>query len=546
MPKTSAKPVASLSKSSLAGTHSFLDPAITVVLVLLIFAVFGQVSHFDFNHYDDSDYVSNNSHVQQGLTPDSIKWALTSVVAGHWGPLTLLSHIVVYQLFRLESGMHHLINVVFHALAAIFLFAALKRATGARWPSAFAALVFALHPLHVESVAWVSERKDVLSAFFWFLGLYAYVGYAQQPGRRRYLLMLLPFCLGLLSKTMLVTFPFTLLLFDVWPLRREWSWKLVYEKLPLFALTAATSVVAFLTQRSAGAVDTAQPFFLRLENSLVCYVTYLAETFWPVRLAVFYPYPDSIAWWKAAGALILIAGVSALAVLTWRTRPYLATGWFWYLGTLVPVIGLVQVGGQSHADHFTYIPMVGLTLIMAWGAADLVRQWPQTRLAFAFAGALAVLACAVLASTQTSYWQDGSTLFQHAMDVTADNGWAKYNLALEHFLTGNELSNSGRRSEAIAQLEETLRVRPNWAEAHNNLAILLANTGRPAEAVAQFEAAVQLDPKLVQAQRNLGTLLATMPGRTPEAIVHLETAEHLQPDPALVNLIQRLQAQAHN
>lgn len=514
---------------------------------MTIFLVYGQVSNFDFIHYDDPVYVYQNPYVQAGLTIDTIKWAFTSVVAGNWSPVTLLSHVLVYQFFRLQSGMHHLVNVLFHALAAWLLFAALERASHARWPSAFVAFVFAVHPLHVESVAWVSERKDVLSAFFWFLALYGYVRYVEKPGWRPYLWVTLALALGLMSKTMLVTFPFTLLLLDVWPLRRGGSgpipWKmLVREKIPLFAVCAAGLAAAFVAQQSGGAFSEVS-LGMRVENSLISYVTYMRQMFWPVQLTWFYLYPGSIPVWQAVAALAVVAGITALAIVTWRTRPYFATGWFWYLGTLVPVIGLVQLGAQSHADRYTYIPMVGLSMVLAWGAADLIRSRPGMRMAVVGIGVAAGCVCMALASTQVSYWQDGPTLFRHALEVTPDNFWAKYNLALAHNTMANELMNSGHRMEAIAHFEEALRYRPDWAEAHNNLGILLAEVpGRASEAIAHFEAAVALDPNLGQAQRNLGMALAATPGRAGEAIAHLEAAQRLQPDPRVLNLLNQLKA----
>ena len=516
------------------------DWALGIGLVLAILIVYGQVSHFDFTYYDDPDYVSKNVHVQAGLTADSIKWAFTSVVAGNWSPVTSLSNILVYEFFRMDSGMHHLVNVVFHALAAVMLFAALQRASRQRAASAFVAFLFAVHPLHVESVAWVSERKDVLSAFFAFLALYAYVRYAEQTSVRRYLLVAVPVVNGLMSKKMFVTFPFALLLFDVWPLRRGRFPQVVWEKLPLIALSTVASVIAYFTQRSAGAFLRA-PMEVRIENAGVAYVTYIVQTFWPARLAPMYPYPESVAAWEWAAAFAILLGVSAVAIYTWRTRPYIATGWFWYLGTLVPVIGLVQVGAQARADRYTYIPMVGLSMILAWGAVEVAGRWLRTRMAIATAAVVACVACTAIASTQTAYWQDGVTLFQHTVDLDPNNYPAKYQLSLEHYLRGKDLLESGHRAEAIAHFEDALRVRPNWAEVHNNLAIQLASVpGRSAEAIAHFEAAVQLNPGLAEPQRNLGMLLSNVPGRRREAIAHLEAAQRLQPDPSVDQVLNRL------
>ena len=524
------------------GAGSLLNVAIQIGLIVAIFAVYAQVSHFDFTDYDDPAYVWANAQVKAGVTLDNIKWSLTAVEVGNWAPVTLLSHMLDCQLFGMESGMHHLENVLFHMLSTVLLFAVMRRATGGLGASAFVAFAFALHPLHVESVAWVSERKDVLSAFFFFLALYAYVRYTELPGVRRYLLVAAPFCLGLMSKAMLVTFPFTLLLFDVWPLRRAQFPKTVWEKLPLIAITGGASVITYFAQQSSGAFSIV-PLGLRIQNALISYVVYMGQMFWPARLAVIYSYPDSVPAWQPVGALAILMGISALAIYTWRTRPYIFTGWFWYLGTLVPVIGLVQVGGQARADRYTYLPMVGLLWILGWGAMDVIKQWPRAKPAVAAAAVVSGAACMALTWIQVSYWQNGVTLFQHAVDVTEDNYWARYNLGDAQYVLANTLMNSGHGSEAIEHFEDALRARPNYPEAQNNLGILLAKTpGRTAEAIAHFEAALQLDPKLVQAHRNLGMLLASVPGRAPDAITHLEAAERLQPDPALKQMIDVLRA----
>ena len=399
-----------------------VDLAIVLGLLVAIFAVYGQVGRFDFTSYDDPLYVSENLHVQAGLTFESIKWAGTAVVASNWMPVTLFSHMLDCQLFHLQSGMHHLMNVVFHVLSTLLLFFTLKRATGDRGASAFVAAVFALHPLHVESVAWVAERKDVLSTFFWFLALYAYVRYAESPSLRRYLLVAAPFALGLMAKPMLVTFPFTLLLFDLWPLRRVQFPRIVWEKLLLIALAAAVSVVTFLVQQSTAAVKSF-PLPVRIENALIAYAAYLVQTFWPSGLAVLYPYQQSPEVWLAAAGGPVILGISAAVIYGWRARPYLATGWFWFLGTLVPVIGLVQVGLQSRADRYMYIPMVGLLMMLAWGARDVIAQWPQAKVPVMVAAAACCCAFLLLARTQTEYWQNSGTLFQRPSTLPATIMW---------------------------------------------------------------------------------------------------------------------------
>ncbi len=512
-------------------------------LIAAIFAVYAQTGHFDFVDYDDQGYVYENARVQAGLTLDNIKWSLTAVEVGNWAPVTLLSHMLDCQLFGLDSGMHHLVNVLFHMLASLLLFAVLRRATGAAGPSAFVAFLFALHPMHVESVAWVSERKDVLSAFFFFLGLYAYVRYAESPSVRRYVLVAIPFCLGLMSKAMLVTFPFTLLLFDVWPLRRTQFPKMLWEKLPLFALAGCASVGTYVAQKSAGAFSIVAPG-LRIENSLTSYVIYIGQMFWPTRLAVIYPYPESIAMWRVVCAVAILLGISALAIYTWRTRPYFATGWFWYLGMLVPVIGLVQVGGQARADRYTYIPMVGLLWILAWGAEDVMKIRPRLKPVVVAAAVMACAASMALSFQQVGYWQNAVMLFEHTIGVTDYNYWARYNLGEAHYLMANKLMNRGHGSDAAGHFEEALQFRPDYAEAQNNLGILYAKVpGRSPDAISHFEAALRLNPNLVEAHRNLGMLFASMPGHVPDAIAHLEAAQRIQPDPALTQMINRLRAQ---
>jgi len=504
-------------------SERFLELAIWLGLILSILAVYSQVGRFDFVNYDDDQYVYNNAHVQAGLTPDSVKWALTAVVVGNWMPVTLLSHLLDVQLFGMRSGMHHLVNVLFHALSTLLLFLALRRATGARAPSAFVAFVFALHPLHVGSVAWVAERKDVLSTFFWFLALYAYVLYAERRSLVRYLAVAAAFGLGLLSKPMIVTFPFTLLLLDVWPLRRMRWPTAIWEKLPLFALSAAAAAVTYFAQGTAG-ILVAIPLATRIGNASISSVTYIGQMFWPLRLSVFYPYPSSIPVWKGAAAFAAILAVSVLTMRAWRKRPYLAVGWLWYLGTLVPVIGLVQAGRQAHADRYMYIPMVGLSIMLAWGAAAVVGKWPRTKPAATLAGFAFCAACLVLARQETSHWRNSETLFEHAIDATEKNDLAENNLGFYRMTLG-------RYTDAIPDFEAALRVNPENALAHFNLGVSLAKIpGRIPDAIPHFEAALRISPDVALGHFTLGAALATVPGRAPEAIQQYEAALRINPD----------------
>jgi Flp pilus assembly protein TadD len=512
-----------------AGQQSLLDLAIWFGLILSILAVYAQVIHFDFVNYDDAEDVYENVHVMAGVTPATIKWAFTAVVSANWMPLTLLSHMLDCQLFGMASGMHHLVNVVLHALSAVLLFVLLQRATRARWPSAFVAFVFALHPLHVGSVAWIAERKDVLSTFFWFLALYFYVRYTERPGLGRYLLVAATFCLGLMSKPMLVTFPFTLLLFDIWPLgRMQWP-KMLWEKIPLFALSAAAATVTFWVQGKVREAAVSLPLSSRIENALISYVTYIGQMFWPTGLAVFYPYRLPIETWQAVAAGACIVGVSAVAIYVWRAgaqrAAYITTGWFWYLGTLVPVIGLVQVGLQSHADRYMYIPMVGLSMVVAWGAADIVRKWPQTKSAIVAAAVISGVVCLTLASAEAAYWQNSETIFRRALAITGDNWQSHYNL-------GHYLMKAGRVAEAVPHFQAAQRFQPNHADSNDNLAFCLLNSGRAKEAIPYYEAVVRFKPASAEAHANLALALSRTPGRDADAIPEFEAALRIRPDNA--------------
>jgi tetratricopeptide (TPR) repeat protein len=499
---------------------------ICLALLLTSFAVYAPVRYFDFVNFDDPEFVRDNPHVRGGLTLGGLTWACTSVESANWFPVTRLSHLLDAQLFGMRAGPHHIASVLFHGLAALLLFAFLHRATGVRWPSAFVAFLFAVHPLHVESVAWVAERKDSLCALFWFLALLAYVRYTERPGVGRYLLVLLAFALGLMAKPMIVTLPFVLLLLDVWPLRRPPG---IWEKLPFFALSAAGAIVTYVVQRHSGAVEAlaALPVGRRVENAVVSYVVYIAKTLWPTRLAVFYPYPIDIPLWQAALAAVALAGISILVLRSFRAYPYLAVGWLWYLGTLAPVIGLVQIGAQARADRYMYVPMVGLSIMLAWGAAAWLRRVPRGRTAVAVLAAAACLSCAALARTQVQYWRNSESLFRHALAVTGGNYMAHNNLgiALEEI--------PGRLPEAIAHYQSALRINPGCAEAHNNLGNARAQLpGRLPEAAAQYEAALRIRPAYLAAHLNLGTLLMRTPGRVPEAIAEYHTAVRLDPNNA--------------
>jgi protein O-mannosyl-transferase len=521
---------------------------IALGLAAAVVAVYWQVWGFAFVNFDDPYFVNTRG---RGLV-----WAFTSVEAANWFPVTRLSHIADGLLFGMRSGWHHMTNVLWHAAASVMLFLFLHRATGAVWRSAFVAFVFALHPLHVESVVWVAERKDVLSAFFWFLTLWAYVRYAERQDGRWYGFALGAFVLGSMAKAMMVTLPLVLLLMDVWPLGRR-AWR---EKIPFFAIAAGSALTTFVVQRSAGAVGefTAFPLGLRVENAFVTYAVYIARMFWPVKLAVFYPYPADLAWWQVLPASAGVALISFAVWRGWRTYPYLAVGWAWYVITLLPVIGLVQVGAQARADRYTYLPMTGLAITLAWGMAEIARRRPGTLPAIRLLAIAACVACVPVTWAQIGHWQNSRTLFEHALQVTDRNYLAHHNL-------GVALADEGRTSEAIAEFEEALRVHPVYAQArtdlgnalmkaggrsseavaqyrsavesmpgsaipHNDLGNALARVGRPEEAIAEYRAALAIRPEYAEAENNLGKALAGMPGRGGEAMAHYQAALRMNPD----------------
>jgi tetratricopeptide (TPR) repeat protein len=499
-----------------------IDLYICLLLSAVTLAVYSRVINFDFVNFDDPEYVTANFHVRAGLTWQGIVWAFTSFHAANWSPLTWLSHMADCQLFGMRAGWHHLTSVLLHALAAVLLFAALKRMTGARWPSSFAAFLFALHPLHIESVAWISERKDVLCALFWFLALWCYARYVERPGVVRYLLVLLAFCLGLMAKPMIVTLPAVLLLVDVWPLGRAKRLGVLWEKLPFFALAAGSAAVTFLAQGRAVQPLAAIPIGLRIENALVTYATYIVRSFWPAKLAVFYPYRYDLPLWQAAASAILLAGITAAVAARARSHPYLVTGWLWYLVTLIPVIGLIQVGSQSSADRYTYVPMTGLAIMLAWGAADLLARRPSARMTVAVASAAACSACLALTWFQLQYWTDGESLFRHAAEVTSGNYIAHNNLA-NFYLTHK------RNREAAEQSYETLRIRPSYADGHTNLATALMRMGELDESEKEYRAALGLKPASVEAHIGYGALLVAR-GRAREALREFSTAVELGPE----------------
>jgi tetratricopeptide (TPR) repeat protein len=491
--------------------------------------VYWQTSHHAFIAYDDDQYVYENPRVKAGLTTSGFAWASTTFFYANWHPLTWLSLMLDYQLFGRNAGAFHLENLAWHMAGTVLLFLALARMTRYIWRSAVVAAIFALHPLHVESVAWVSERKDVLSTALAMLALLLYIRYTERPSPRRYVWVALAFALSLTAKPMMVTFPFILLLLDFWPMRRiKWplSWPplkpLLIEKAPFFAMAAVSSVLTFIAQHSYGAVMALGNFPLptRLANASIAYVTYLWRAFWPFDLAVLYPAepPDADAALIAALALL---AVTTAAFKNIGRRPYLAVGWLWYLGTLVPVIGLVQVGMQSTADRYTYLPLVGFSLALIWGIAEAVGSRPVLRQAAAALAGSALLLLAVGAHAQAAYWIDSKTLFQHTLEVTKGNYFILNNL-------GVTLAADGQHEDAISDYRQAISINAGYAEARANLGHELLGMGKLDDAYPMLVEALRLKPDAAVAQGDLGILLAARE-HFDESRQHLQESLRLAP-----------------
>ncbi len=554
-------------RTGIVDSAAFLSLALAAATVL----VFLPVVRFGFVNYDDGDYVDGNAHVQSGLLWTNIVWAFTTGHASNWHPLTWLSHMLDVQLFGTRVGAYHLVSVVFHALNSVLLFLLLRKMTGAHWPSGCVAALFALHPIHVESVAWISERKDVLSTFFLLLTLAAYVSYANSKIQRAgseiqssnstvqrlrpwfwYLVALVFFALGLMSKPMLVTTPFLLLLLDYWPLGRMSAsagrsvaalksqnapvdraaqplaaasyGSLLFEKVPFVLLAGASCVITFLVQQRGGAVSTSLTFGARLANAVISYVRYIVKMLWPEHLSVLYPHPGQWPWWQVAAAGLLLVSITAAVVYFGRARRYLPVGWFWFVGSLVPVIGLVQVGIQSMADRYSYIPSIGFFILLAWGAKELLAAGVAGQRTGALAGTAAIAASAVLTVHQVQFWRDSEALFAHATQVTAKNYLAYNNL-------GFYFSKQGRIEEAMQNYRKSLEINPAYEDALNNMGYALAGLKRYPEALPYYEAALRVRRDQVEVHNNYGNALSEL-GRIDEAIAHYHFVLERNPDHA--------------
>lgn len=521
---------------------------VSLALVVLTIVTYVQVKDHEFLPYDDDRYVTENWPVKNGITSSTLLWALTSSHASNWHPLTWYSHMLDIELFGLDSGAHHLVNLFFHILNSILLLFVLSRLTRVFWQSAFVAALFALHPLHVESVAWIAERKDLLSMLFFLLTLWSYVRYVEQPTKLRFAPVAVFFILGLMSKPMLVTLPFVLLLLDYWPLKRfkgeipsmvgTWErpapnawrshtqliWALVWEKFWLFALALASSNITYQAQQHGGTVSDVDttPIFLRIANAITAYTGYLRKTFWPGDLAAFYPYPDTVDLWGVVGSAGVLIVVTLLVLMVGRRWRYLPVGWFWYLGTLVPVIGLVQVGAQSMADRYTYIPLVGIFVMIAWGCSDLFASLRRGKQILTVAAGVVIMFCSVLTWRQAGYWKDGVALFSRALEVTEGNWLAHHNL-------GWSLHHAGRLEEAREQFMKTLEFYPSLIVAHYNLGRVARDEGRLDEAHQHFKQALEIDPAFELAHVNIG-LLHEKEGRILEARAYFDSVLALWPE----------------
>jgi protein O-mannosyl-transferase len=508
---------------------------VCLFLAAMVWAVFGQTLEYEFVNYDDNLYITDNPAVLRGLSLRGIAWALTHIVNFSWTPLDVVSHMLDCQLYGTNAGWHHLTSVLLHLASVIALFLVVKEMTGFLWRGAFVAAVFAVHPLRVESVAWIAERRDVLSGLFFMLTIGAYVRYAKefkiQSSKFKvfYSLCLVFFVLGLMSKPMVVTLPFVLLLLDYWPLQRltasdgpQVAWRLIAEKLPMLAIGGVFCLATLFAQKEA---IVPLPLSVRLGNALVSCVVYLGQMLYPARLAVLYPHPgNSLPLWHIMLAFVLLSGLSAVAVAGWRARPWLLVGWLWYLGMLVPVIGLVQQGLRAHADRYTYLPQIGLSLALTWAAADLSAGWRCRRVAL---GGLAVVILAALvfcARVQVSYWRNSESLWTHTLACTTDNAVAHDNL-------GHALLEKGKVDEAIGHFQQALQIKPDFANACNNLGLALFEKGKIEEAMAQYLRALQIKPDDADAHNNLGLALF-QEGRTDEAMAHYRQALQIKPDHA--------------
>jgi protein O-mannosyl-transferase len=515
--------------NSEATRHNNLTPIlICLALTIIMVITFWSLKDCGFINFDDPDYVYENAYVQSGLKWNSIRQAFSFSselveISVNWFPLTWLSLMLDYQIFGLNPQGFHLTNLLFHVLNTILLFLIFHRMTKTLWPSAFVAALFAIHPLHVESVAWITERKDVLSTFFWMLTMGAYSYYVEHREFRRYFFVLLFFVFGLMSKPMLVTLPFVLLLLDYWPLKRfqeikpdhkvqpeelkkpsdsGYKWSLIYplilEKVPFFILAILSSIVTYIAQQKGGAVHSeAIPLGVRIGNAFVSYITYIGKMIWPINLAVFYPHPEVLIFWQVWGAVFLIISITSAVIWIVKKIPYLVTGWFWYVGTLVPVIGIVQAGGQAMADRYTYIPLIGLFIMVAWGIPDLLKKWNHRKEILLVSSVLSILCLSIITWTQVCYWQNSITLLDHTLNIT-DHNWLIY------LNRGNAYAGLGNYGQAIDDYSKAIEIKPYYIEAYNDRGLVYNALGNYNQAIQDYDRAIEINPVYADAYNNRG------------------------------------------
>jgi tetratricopeptide (TPR) repeat protein len=517
-----------------------LDLIICLILALSTVLVYWDIFSHQFVIIDDPVYVSRNPYVESGLTLQGVKWAFTTTKAEFWHPLTWLSYMLDTQMLGVRPASYLFTNLLLHVLNALLVFILFKRMTGAVWQSAFVAALFALHPLHVESVAWIAERKDVLSAFFWMLTTYFYFDYVERPGYKRYLTVCLFLTLGLTAKPMLVTLPFVLLLLDYWPLGRFKPERplgtsipsalfLIREKIPLFVLAAIFSLTAFLVQKTGGGISSTDQysFMDRIYNAIISYTSYMWKMIWPHKLAVFYPFPDNFPIWKIGGATFLLIGITILALKSFRRYPFFIVGWLWYLGTLFPVIGLIKIGDFSLADRYTYIPLTGIFIIIAWGIPEISAKLSFKKLALGAAAAIAISGLAAISHFQVRLWSDSFSLFEHALQVTEKNFYAHYGL-------GHALAGQGKLDQAGSHFLKAVQMKPSKATLQNDLGRVLASQGKFNNAAIHFTKALEIKPQFPAAHFNLANVLVAK-NQFNLAIYHFSEALRLHSDFAAGN-----------
>ncbi len=518
------------------------DFLVCLFLVVTTLAAYWQVTNHEFINYDDDIYITQNYHVQAGLNLESTIWSFTSgtMISNYWHPLTWLSHILDFKLYGMNAGGHHMTSLLLHITNTLLLFFIFRRMTGNIWQSGCVAALFALHPLHVESVAWVAERKDVLSTFFWLLTMLAYCRYVEKPVLIRYFMVMFFFVLGLMSKPMLVTLPFVLLLMDYWPLGRlqlgqsiktgnvktqkTSALHLVGEKIPLFLLTAVASVAAYITQQKGGALTSMDLtlFKIQIANALISYVSYIGKMIWPSQLAVFYPHPGTLPIWESIVAGLLLIFTTVFIISARRRFPYLFVGWFWYIGTLVPVIGLVKVGSFAMADRYTYVPLIGLFIVIAWFVPELVARRTHKKILFVTSAIIYLSILMPVTYKQVRYWENSTALFTHTLNVTANNHIA-------HAKLGEALAEQNRTVEAIRHYSEALRIEPDYVHAHLNMGVAQASLGNSENAVYYYKKALQKKPNYAKAHNNLGNEMARQ-GNFEAAVYHYNEVLKINPN----------------